>query len=260
MRYLFLIATFLFFTYGALAQKPDVVSIQKQDLAFKYLQTGKASYLIYFKKTEDGPATNLTLVNIEVEPSTFNGRKAYSVRQKWYMGDSLAHTSYTVHDASDFSTLEHETWWKARGFTAKFNFATKQASFEGAVDEKAKAKIIEDFNQSFDAYNLNWHSDLTIFPLFPYKEGRTFKVNFYDPGAGKARIAEYQVKGSELLTVGAGEKIDTWLMEYDSEMPNGGKYVQRFWISKKSREVLKEEDVYPGGFRYKFKLGISTDN
>ena len=83
MRYLFLIATFLFFTYGALAQKPDVVSIQKQDLAFKYLQTGKASYLIYFKKTEDGPATNLTLVNIEVEPSTFNGRKAYSVRQKW---------------------------------------------------------------------------------------------------------------------------------------------------------------------------------
>jgi hypothetical protein len=40
--------------------------------------------------------------------------------------------------------------------------------------------------------------------------------------------------------------------------PSGNGY-QRFWISKKTREVLKEADQFPTGFRYKMKIGISGE-
>ena len=260
MKYLFILTTLFILVVNSFAQKSDVVSIQKKDLAFKYLQTGNSTYVVYFKKTEDGPAEKITLIKINVAPTNLNGKKAYAITQQWDSGDAVTHTAYTVHDAEDFSTLRHDIWWKSRNFTAKFDFSTKQVSLEGAaVDESAKSKISQDFKRSFASYNLCWHSDLTIFPLFPYKAGRVFKVNFYDPGAGESKIAEYTVTGSEFLTGSGGERIDSWIMERKSEIPSGGTYVQRFWISKKTQEVLKEEDKYPGGLRFKMKVGISGE-
>jgi hypothetical protein len=35
---------------------------------------------------------------------------------------------------------------------------------------------------------------------------------------------------------------------------------QRFWIDKKSLEVLKEEDSFNGGYRHKLKMKVSEDN
>lgn len=260
MKHLLIIATIVIFAVNSFGQKADTVSVQKQNLEFKYLRTGNSSYIVYFKKTATGPAEKITLVKINVEPTTVDGRKAYAVTQQWDGNDAVVHTSNTLHAADDFSTLRHDIWWKARGFTVKFDFLTRQVSFDGAISDAAKSRIVEDFNQSFESYNLSWHSDLTIFPLFPFRSGRTFKVNFYDPGAGKSKIAEYNVVGSEALAGGGGgEKIDCWIMEHKSEMPSGGIYTQRFWISKKTQEVLKEEDQFPGGFRYKLKIEISEE-
>jgi hypothetical protein len=258
MKYLFTITTLLLFTINSYGQKPDTVFIQKQNLELSHLRTGDSTYIIYFKKTAEGPAERMTLVKINVAPAVINGKKAFAITQQWDAGDVVAHTSYTVHDAEDFSTLRHEIWWKQTGFSAKFDFMTRQVAFEAGVDESKKSQIVKDFNDSFESYNLCWHSDLTIFPLFTYENGRTFKVNFYDPGASKAQIAEYVVTGSETLSGGSGEKIDCWVMEHKFQSSNGNGS-QRFWISKKTREVLKEEDQYSGGFRYKMKIGISGE-
>jgi len=259
MKYLSIVILLFVFLSSAAGQKTETVSIRKQNLEFQYLRTGNSTYLIYFKKKADGPAERLTLVRTNVEPTMLEGRKAFAITQVWESGEDVVHRSYTVHDAGDFSTLRQETWWKRAGYTAKFDFINKQVSFDGPVDEAAKTKIVDDFNQSFDAYNLCWHSDLTIFPLFPFKSGRVFKVNFYDPGASRSKVVDYTVTGSEQLSSSAGEKIDCWVMEIKSEMPTGGAASQRFWISKKTREVLKEEDQFPGGFRYKLKIGISGE-
>ena len=265
MKYLFIIATLLLFTLNSQGQKTDTVFIQKQDLDLKHLRTGDSTYILYFKKTAEGPAERMTLVKINVAPTVINGKKAFAITQQWDAGDAVAHTSYTVHDAEDFSTLRHEirwerneVWRRPNAFSAKFDFMAKQVSFEEGVDEARKSQIVKDFNDSFDSYNLCWHSDLAIFPLFPYENGRTFKVNFYDPGASKAQIVEYVVTGGEMLNGSGGEKIDCWVMEHKFQSGNGDGR-QRFWISKKTREVLKEEDQYPGGFRYKMKIGISGE-
>src|SRR5262245_16342658 len=265
MKYLFTITTLLLFTLNSQGQKTDTVFIQKQNLDLKHLRTGDSTYIIYFKKTAEGPAERMTLVKINVAPTVINGKKAFAITQQWDAGDTVAHTSYTLHDAEDFSTLRHEIRWerneiwrRPNAFSAKFDFMTRQVSFEEGVDEARKSQIVKDFNDSFESYNLCWHSDLTIFPLFPYENGRTFKVNFYDPGASKAQVVEYVVTGSETLSGGGGEKSNRWETDHKFQRSNGNGS-QRFWISKKTREVLKEEDQYSGGFRYKLKIGISGE-
>ncbi len=71
----------------------------------------------------------------------------------------------------------------------------------------------EGFRESFKKYNLNWHSDLIVFTLLPYKENRVFKINFYDPGFGKPQEVFYSVVGTDVLTSSSGKKVKCWVME-----------------------------------------------
>ncbi|HYK76176.1 MAG TPA: hypothetical protein VEV16_04305 [Daejeonella sp.] len=241
------------------AQKADTITIKKSDLNLKNLKTGNSTYLVYNKKSRTGPAGNFVLVKINAALTTFNNQPAYAITQQWE-ADTVVHTAHTLLDTKDASTLLHESWWKRLGYTAKYDFTTKKTEFTGTVTDSIKSKITADFHDSFASYNLNWHSDLIIFTLLPYKENRTMAINFYDPGFGKSKIAYYTVTGSDILKSSSGENIDCWVMEYANNVPNFGKTVQRFWISKKTREVLKEEDETPRGMRYKLKIGISGEN
>lgn len=264
MKYMIIaMITSLAIAFTTYSQSGEVFDVTRGSLQMGRLQTGNSTYLVYLKKTVDGPAEGLTLVKIRIDPTTLENRKAYRIRQRWYKENALFHTSETIHDAADFSTLKHDYWWKLpdkRELLGNFDFIRKQASVDGGFDDKTKARILADFEKSFDNYNLSWHSDLSVFTLFPYKTGRVFRVNFYDPGASPVMIAEYRVTGVESLTRSDGKSVECWVMEYTSAQPNGEKSIQRFWVSKSTREVLKEEDSFPNGLRYKFKLAISGEN
>src|SRR5205823_1214503 len=204
MKQLCIIALLVLFTLTASGQKADTFVVGTHDLAMHNLRLGNSAYIVYFKKTADGPAERITLVRIGVEPTTVNGRKLFQITQRWESGDEVVHTARTLHDANDFSTVFHETWWKRLGYSTIFDFTAKRVDFKGSVEETTKSKIIEDFNRSFGNYNLCWHSDLVIFPLLPFKQGRIFVIKFYDPGFGKAQDARYQVTGSEFLVSSDG--------------------------------------------------------
>jgi hypothetical protein len=259
MKQFLIMAVFLALPLSASGQRADTVSVGKRDLELRNLRLGNSTYIVYFKKTPTGPAERITLVRISVESTLVSGRNVFSITQQWESADEVVHTSKTLHDAADFSTVWHETWWKRLGYSAKFDFTAKQVEFTGPIEDSAKSKIIEDFNQSFANYNLCWHSDLVIFPLFRYKDGRTFVVKFYDPGFGSTQNATYEVTGSEFLVASEGSKIDCWKLEHKFDISSGGSGVQRFWISKRTHEVLKEEDQTPTGYRYKMKIGISGE-
>jgi hypothetical protein len=102
-------------------------------------------------------------------------------------------------------------------------------------------------------YTLNWHLDLEVFPVLPYKEGVTFLIPFYDPGFPAPKNQAYTVEGSAELEGYNNQKIDCWLLTHEVR---GQKAT--FWISKKTKEVLKlEEQIGNGRWRYKIKLGFS---
>jgi hypothetical protein len=258
MKSFFALALFVFSTAPAIAATTDTLQVKPGDLDIKALQTGSYSYIIYTKQTKDSPAQRLTLVKINVEAKSYHNKPAFIVTQQWDR-DTVYHSAYSVFDAKDFSTIVHYTWWKSLGYQMKFDFEKKTVGFTkngmtGAIPDTIKTTATNDFNQSFNAYNLNWHADLLVYQLLPYKEGRTFMINYYDPGFGKAEKVAYYVTGSDILIDSRGQKIDCWVLNHTEAAGS-----ETFWIAKKTKEVLKEEDVGKRGYRYKIKFGISGD-
>jgi hypothetical protein len=242
-------------TISSMAQKKDTITIAPNRLILKNLKIGKSTYIVFNKKTKSSPSEKITMVRIDVEEKRVNEKPVIAISQQWDL-DTIVHSAYTVLNATDLSTLEHNYYWKRLGYSTKFNFETKNISYEGIVKDSIKTIALKDFNESFSKYNLNWHSDLVIFTLLPFKENRTFKINFYDPGFGKAKEVFYTVIGSELLTNSSDGKVKCWVMEHK---PTSGVGYQRFWISQKTNEVLKEEDSFNGKLRYKLKVFITED-
>ena len=84
-------------------------------------------------------------------------------------------------------------------------------------------------------------------------------IKFYDPGFGKPTDAKYDVTGSDSLLGSDGSRIDCWVMQHTFEIPSAGNGTQRFWILKRTDEILKEEDKTPDGYRYKLRIAISGE-
>jgi hypothetical protein len=248
----------LLWTPVLFGQQKDTVRVTPGHLDIKGLKKGNSAYIVYNKKSKTSAAERIVLVRISVGEEMQNGKTVISVAQQWEL-DTVLHSATTRFNASDFSTLSHESWWKRLGYTSSFDFTTRKVTFEGNLKDSLKAKINQDFQDSFAHYNLNWHSDLVIFPMLPYKENRVFNINFFDPGFGKATQVNYAVTGSDWLTNSAGDKVECWTLEHHSTKPFNG--YQKFWISKKSKELLKEEDcdLTSGRYRYKLKLAVSEN-
>jgi hypothetical protein len=247
---------FLSVTFAARAQKGDTLWVKPTDLNIQGLQTGNYTYLIVRQKAKDSPAMSMILAKMSIQRDAYHNKAAIIVRQQWDR-DSIIHKAYTVFDARDFSTLLHDTYWRVLGYSLIFDFENRTVDSKDIIrsmPDSVKKSCTEELAGSFGAYNLNWHDDLVIYSMLPYKENRTFMINYYDPGFGKPEEVGYTVTGSDVLTDRGGAFIDCWVLEHGDE--NG---TEKFWISKKTREVLKEEDHgKSGGYRFKYKLGISA--
>lgn len=257
MKKTYLILLFLLHFFTGFSQNGDTLFIDNKNLKLQNLHTGGSSYIVFMKKNASSPAEQIMLVKIKTEPTTYQNKKAFEIKQQWDI-QGLAHTATTVLDNTDASTLYHETWWKRQGYTMKFDFMSKKVSFDGTVNDTIKSKINTEFETSSKQFNLNWHSDLILFPTLPFKINRTLAVPFYDPGFGNAVTAYYKIINTEILYDTNGKKIVCWIMEHRTEDPKNGTSIQRFWISKKTKEVLKEEDQFPNGLRFKYKIGIAV--
>jgi len=203
---------------SSFAAAVDTLQVNASDINMKSLQTGSYSYAIYYRKTKQSPAQRLTLVTINIKADTYNNKPVFVATQEWDR-DTIIHRAYTVFNAVDFSTIIHNTWWKSLGYEMKFDFDKKSVDFEpngikGDVPDSTKTSVTNDFKASLDAYALNWHADLLVYQVLPYKEGRTFMINFIDPGFGKAEKVAYSVTGSDVLTDSRGQKIDCWLLNH----------------------------------------------
>lgn len=239
------------------SQKRDTLNIDASRVNTSVLRPGVNRYLVYFKMGRDSSRINFQLWTRKVDFLNYKGRKAISVTQEWEDNSQVTHKVYSVNDQKTFAPLYHDTWWKRSG-SAKFDFLAKTAFLKdtllsSADTVKAKRNMYDAFKSALDQYVLNWHLDLEVFSILPYQENTTFAVNFYDPGFGAPAKQLYSVMGSDTLTGYNDQKVDCWLLVHESK---GNK--ETFWISKKTREVLKLEQVFNGRYRYKIKLGYSS--
>jgi len=144
MKLLNTVAIVLLMTGSAWCQKTEALGIGPHNLELHNLHLGDSTYIIYRKKTAADPAQLITLVKINVESTAVNGRRVLAITQQWESGDEVVHTAKTLHDANDFSTVFHETWWKRLGYTMSFDFAAKRVDFKGPIEDAKKSQITDE--------------------------------------------------------------------------------------------------------------------
>lgn len=239
------------------SQKTDTIYIEPKHINTKVLIPGTHRWLVYFKMGADSPRTLFNIWSRTINRISHNGKDAIEVTQVWEDKDSIMHTTRSVSDAKDFRTLYHTSWWKQRGSTS-LDFSTGEFMMNNRpLSKQDTALRVKRFREPFDKamsqYTLNWHLDLEVFPLLPYKNDVTFLINYYDPGSQEPKWVPYTVKGSAKLSGLDGQMVDCWLLEHAE--PNNKEV---FWISKKTKEVLKLEQQFGTRYRYKIKLPFSN--
>lgn len=262
------LSTLLLIAYPVFAQRNDTVYITSQDINTKVLREGTHRYLVYAKMKTDSVRMLTQFWTRTIKRTDYNGTAAIEIAQEWEDKDSIMHITKSFCDAKTMQPLYHKTWWKlqatrnAVGKTVTettVDFLNKTVEHNGNrlsdADTAKQAKAIwAAYKSSIDKYYLNWHLDLEIFPLLPYKNGVTFIIPYYDPGtSSNYQKVAYTVTGSAELIGFNDQKIDCWLLVHEDK---GDKEI--FWISKKTKEVLKLEQELNGRlYRYKIKLGFS---
>lgn len=254
-------------TYACSGQ--DTVQISGKNIRTNLIREGTHRYLVYFKMSKDSVRTQTQFWTRKIKRTNYRGVPAIEITQTWEDKDSIMHIVSSYSDAKTMQPLYHKTWWKlstSRTATIKavneatVDFLNKTVEYNGnklnETDTAKQAKTIwSGYKSSLDKYFLNWHLDLETFPLLPYKNGVTFLIPFYDPGtSSNYQMVAYTVTGTAELVGYNDQKIDCWLLVHEEK---GNKEV--FWISKKTKEVLKLEQEINGRFyRYKIKLGFSN--
>lgn len=254
-----LFLTLLFFNGIVLAQANDTIVITAKDVNSKVLKEGEHRYLVYFKLAPGAPRSYTSFWTRNIERTTTNGKPTITIRQSWEEKDSIMHTVVSVCDAATMQPITHESWWKGRG-SAEVDLEKRILKINGKVvtdadTVKRNIASLNAFKSTEGKFSLNWHLDLEVFPTMPFKKGRVFLIPFYDPGVPLAldKVA-YTVTGSETIIGYDNQKIDCWILVHEAK---GDK--EKFFISKKTKEVLKlEEEVNGRLYRYKIKLPFSN--
>ena len=107
-----------------LSQDGDTILVQCKHLDIKGLKKGKATYVVYNKKSRESSAERITIVKISVVDKVQNEKPAVSILQQWER-DTVIHTAETLLNAEDFTTIFHKNWWKRLGYIPKLIFTTQ---------------------------------------------------------------------------------------------------------------------------------------
>ncbi len=264
---IFFITQLIISTYTLKAAVVDTIKITPQHINTKLLREGTHRYLVYFKMKKDSVRTQTQFWTRDIKRTQYQGKEVIEINQSWEDKDSIMHIVKSISDAKTMQPLYHNTWWKVQTSrnpvkmvtSSSIDFISKIVEDNGrqivATDTAKKYKAIwSAFKSIENQFHLNWHLDLETFPTLPYKENVVFEIPFYEPGSTSSLTkVHYKVTGSALLESYNDQKIDCWLLVHESP---GNK--ETFWISKKTREVLKLVQVLNNTFyRFKIKLGFS---
>lgn len=217
------IAFVLLCPLAVIGRPADTIAITPETIQPSRLPLGKSCYLVYIQTTKDAPPSNIQVWNREAVRDDYDGQQSITVIQEWYGKDTVIHRAKSVSRTGDFKPLYHQAWWRDRGETIR--------------------------DQIDDDYLLNWHLDLEVFSMLPYRKRRVFRIPFYDFGNGIGEETLFTVAGTDWVKFN-GKPIHCWILEHE-----GDGYRETFWVSKCTRRVLKMEQLIKGTmYRYKVRM------
>lgn len=239
------------FTF-AQGNKTDTILPGNNRLQTQYITTGLKQYLVYFQSSSNSKVLRYSLWMRNTSVVMHNTQKLFAVTQHWYSQDTSAYRYiYSLVNANDFSPVYHAE-----------NIGSKTKAYNWYANHIAGADTVannqqSNFNLAFDHPVFNWNLDMETYEALPLAAGKTFAISFYDAGLTPPEYEILKVTGSEVLTTLNGQKEDCWILATGGNR-NGMVYSQRYWLSKKNHEMLKEEDHFGSNYRYKIKMPAYT--
>jgi hypothetical protein len=226
----------------------DTINRSNKKLLIHQFRPGLKQYLVYYQNPSNDKALKFWFWVRDSKKELINGVPIFSMTQHWYGSDSSNYRSaYSINRLSDFAPLYHSE--EIRGKTSAFIWSDKGIIGDPKVLDNEK----KDFKLDFQTPNFNWNLDIETFEMLPLAAGKRFAINFYDAGKGMPKYVLYRVSGHEVISTLDGNRVDCWIL-INENTSSPQKSTQRFWISKKGHELLKEEDEQNGTFRYKIKI------
>ena len=247
--YLVILLISLLITGRVIAQHTtvaDTVRPGKGALPAHALKPGLRQYLLCYQDPKNDRKLTFWYWLRDIAVQREGGKDIYVITQHWYGSDSGSYRQvYSVNDAGDFAPLYHRELvrGKLNAYDWKGDGITGTDSVEGNVRKG--------FKLAFDQPNYNWNLDIETFELLPLAEGKAFLINFYDAGYGTPKYERYEVIGSERIPLLDGQESDCWVLRTENKEKG---YTETYWISKKDRVFLKEEDHFNGMVRYKIRM------
>lgn len=236
----------------ALFAQADTVYPGSRHLNTGFLKPGLKQYLVYHQRPQYKKMLQFQYWMRDISIEKKDGVDVFAIREHWYTADSNEYRTFlSLGSVEDFTPLYHAA--TGNGKMAAYNWSN--TAIKGA--DTVNGNTRNDFNLTFDHPNFNWHLDIETFEMLPLATGKTFVISFYDAGSAPPAFVTYKVTGSETLRTLDNRQVACWKLATSGSY-NGKSYTQTFWISKKEHELLKEEDAFDGGFRYKVKLPALT--
>ncbi|WP_299988174.1 hypothetical protein [uncultured Pontibacter sp.] len=245
MKRIFLLAIATLITAYASAQT-DTLRVTSKHLKVKQLKPGTRQYLVTVQTPANPKVLRQSLWTRNVSFEEVAGKEKLVIRQNWVGADTLTNRQLYSICEKDFKPVFH-TGTSARG-TAAFNFEPDRVVGADTVLNNG----FKGFSIAAEAATFNWELDMETFESLPLKANTVYLINFYHPGSKTApQYYSYKVTGSEKLLTVNNTSVDCWMLRIDYSDTNYG----TFWISKKTHEVLKMEELFDGVKRFKIKLG-----
>jgi hypothetical protein len=224
----------------------DTINAANNKLQLKNLREGKSIYAVYMSDTLLNKRNVGGIWERTTTLKTLNNKSVIEFKWRNLFGDTLHSTITNICDAKTLAPIYHFTDNKSRGVKA-YNFID---GFMVPTDSVKNNKAIERGKVALSIPIISWELDLETYPLLPIKKvGQKFDISFFDPNEKEPKYHRYEVIGKEDLQLNNDTKVKCWLLKINYTKDS----YATFWLTEKSKDVIKMQEYYKGGYRFKVK-------
>ncbi len=225
----------------------DTINAANNKLQLSRLREAKEVYLVYFTDSALNRKTTGDIWERNTRFTSLNNQQVVEFTWNWYKNDSLMANIVNYCDRATLAPVYHKAVYKKRG-TYAYDY---QKDFMVPTDSVADNAAQKRGKIALTIPVINWELDLETYPLLPIKKvGQQFDIAFFDPNEKAPSYHRYEVIGKEELQLNNDTKVKCWLLKIDY----GKESNAIFWLTEKSREVIKMKEYFRGNYRFKVKL------
>jgi hypothetical protein len=202
------------------------------------IEDGESMYVIYREDTEG----NILPFAMKRHTITHDGNEIKVVQEQFTPEQTKVLETWINPETLETSRHKRTT----DGEIESYLFSEKTVTANPEIESKNEGFSVPLSNPVF-----NFEIDFEFMKVIAWEERDAVVISFYHPGGPKPQFYTFSVDGEEVIDLANGSSVDTWVIHTDYNMGQDA----RFWVSKSTREVIKQETdlTSQAGFKV-FKL------